>query len=67
VTDYFEGALSAEDQARFDQHMAKCHWCKLYLDQMRQTIKVAGTLTEDSVAPQAKEELLKAFRGWKKS
>jgi len=66
VTDYFEGALSPEAQARFDQHMAKCDWCKLYLDQMRATVLAMGKLTEDSITPQAQAELLNAFRGWKR-
>lgn len=66
VTDYFEGVLSADDQARFDAHMAHCDWCKLYLQQMRTTIKIAGKLTEEAITPQAHAELLQAFRGWKK-
>jgi anti-sigma factor RsiW len=67
VTDYFEGALSAADRERFEQHIAKCDWCKIYLDQMRLTIRTVGALTEETLNPQAKEELLAAFRGWKKS
>ncbi len=67
VTDYFEGMLSDADQARFDAHMAKCDWCKLYLEQMRTTIKAAGKLTEAALTPQAQVELLQVFRGWKNS
>ena len=65
VTDYLEGALSPADQQRFDLHIAKCDWCKLYIDQICLTIKAAGKLTEDSLEPRVKEELLAVFRGWK--
>ena len=67
VTDYLEGALSPVDQRRFELHIGKCDWCKLYIDQIRLTIKAAGTLTEESINPRAKEELLGIFRDWKKS
>jgi len=67
VTDYLEGALSPADQRRFELHIGKCDWCKLYIDQIRLTIKAAGKLTEESVEPRAKEELLATFRGWKNS
>ena len=66
VTDYLEGALSPGDQRRFEMHMSKCEGCKVYLDQMRLTIEAAGKLSEDSISLAAKEELLAAFRHWKK-
>jgi hypothetical protein len=34
---------------------------------MRQTIAVLGKLTEETIAPQARDELLKAFRDWKQA
>ena len=66
VTDYLEGALSPADQRRFELHLSKCEGCKLYIDQIRLTIKAAGQLTEDSIDPAIKNELLAAFRDWKK-
>lgn len=67
VTDYFEGALSATDKERFDLHMARCDWCKIYLEQMRATIRAVGSLSEETINPRAKEELLSVLRDWKKS
>ena len=55
VTDYLEGSLSAAQRARFEEHLAKCAGCRNYLAQMRQTIKLAGKLTEESIAPQARD------------
>lgn len=65
VTNYLEGALSSADQLRFELHIGKCDWCKLYIDQIRLTIKAAGKLAEESIDPRAKEELLAVFRNWK--
>ena len=66
VTDYLESALSPADQRRFELHMSKCEGCKVYIDQIRLTIRAAGQLTEDSIDAAAKDELLDAFRDWKK-
>ena len=65
VTDYLEGALSPADRARFDAHLAGCRGCRAYLEQMRRTVRTLGELREDSIAPDARERLLRAFRGWK--
>jgi anti-sigma factor RsiW len=65
VTDYLEGALSETDVGRFDAHLAKCDGCTTYLAQVRETIRITGTLTEESLAQEARDELLAAFRTWK--
>jgi len=65
VTDYLEGALSVEDRFRFEEHIAVCPPCRAHLWQMRETIRVLGQLTEESVPPRARNELLRAFRDWK--
>ena len=64
VTDYLEGALPADRRTLFDEHLVKCDWCVAYLDQMRQTQRALGRLTEDSISPDARDALLHAFRGW---
>ena len=66
VTDYLEGSLSAAQRERFEEHLAKCAGCQNYLAQMRQTIKLVGELTEESITPQARDDLLGVFRNWKK-
>jgi anti-sigma factor RsiW len=65
VTDYLEGALSPAERARFDAHLAGCTGCRRYLEQMRQTIATLPRLTEETIQPDAKEALLRAFRTWK--
>ena len=66
VTDYVEGVLSARDRARFERHIAGCPHCTIYLEQMRITIRTLGRLPEETVSPDAREELLGAFREWKR-
>ena len=64
VTDYVEGALPAPDRARFDDHLRDCDGCLTYLEQMRTTIRLVGTLTEDGVDSLARDRLLHVFRDW---
>jgi anti-sigma factor RsiW len=64
VTDYLEGALSPVDLRRFEEHIARCENCTRYLEQLRQTVRITGTITTDDLAPEMEDELLSAFRGW---
>jgi predicted anti-sigma-YlaC factor YlaD len=65
VTDYLEGKLAATDRMRFEEHLLICEGCSAYLDQMRKTIEVVGSLQEDSIPPPMRDDLLAAFRAWK--
>jgi predicted anti-sigma-YlaC factor YlaD len=65
VTDYLEGSLIPEERMRFEEHLLICEGCSAYLDQVRKTIQVVGSLQEDSIHPQMRDNLLAAFRSWK--
>jgi predicted anti-sigma-YlaC factor YlaD len=65
LTDYLEGRLSPDDVARFDGHLIICEGCRVYLQQMQTTISTLGKLSEESIPPQAKAELLRTFRSWR--
>jgi predicted anti-sigma-YlaC factor YlaD len=65
VSDYLEGALSPEDRERFDAHVRVCDGCTSYVDQMRETIRLTGMLTEEQVPVEQRERLRRAFRDWK--
>lgn len=67
VTDYLDGALPEEEQVRFEEHLETCDGCRVYLEQMRQTITLSGRLPEEALAPDAERKLLEAFRGWRSS
>jgi hypothetical protein len=64
VTEYLEGALTAEERARFEEHLALCEGCVDHVDHLRRTIAVAGTLTDEELSSEVAEGLLEAFRDW---
>jgi anti-sigma factor RsiW len=66
ITDYLENALSPEDRRRFEEHLAVCSGCRTYLEQMRTTIRLTGALKTDSIPEGVREQLLAAFRDWKR-
>jgi anti-sigma factor RsiW len=67
VTEYLEGALSPEDAVRFEHHLTICDGCAFYVDQIRMTIAAVGRAGEDDVPPGIRDELLAAFRDFKRS
>lgn len=64
ITEYLEGALSADDRRRVEEHLEVCDGCRRYLEQMRETIRLTGMLTEEQIPDEHKETLLEAFRDW---
>jgi anti-sigma factor RsiW len=67
VTEYLEGTLPEPDRLRFEAHLGACAGCTNYLQQMQQTIHTLGALTEETIAPQTRAELLQIFKNWKKA
>lgn len=65
VTDFLEGALDADTHRRVTEHLGLCDGCGAYVEQMRETVRLAGTLREDELRPEMRDRLLAAFRGWK--
>ena len=65
ITAYLEGKLSAAERARFEAHLSGCDGCRTYLDQMRQTIRLVGALSEEDIPDDARDKLLDVFRAWK--
>lgn len=64
LTDYLEGTLSPVERRRVDDHLAGCDGCTAYVEQMRETIRLTGMLTEEQIPDEQKQELLEAFRTW---
>jgi anti-sigma factor RsiW len=65
VTDYLEDALPRDERKAFEAHLSGCPNCTNYLDQMRQTMRITGRLTEEALEPDLREKLLDAFRDLK--
>ena len=67
VTDYLDGAMSPADVARFDHHLSLCEGCVFYVDQIRMTIAAVGRIGEEDVPPAVRDDLVAAFRDFKRA
>ncbi len=67
VTGYLEQALDPAELRRFEEHIAGCGNCTRYLEQLRETIRLTGTISTDDLTPEAEAELLAVFRDWASS
>ena len=51
VTDHLEGALPPEDRDRAVRHLAGCHDCTRYLEQMELMLSQLAELNRQDLAP----------------
>jgi anti-sigma factor RsiW len=66
VSDLLESALSAAEGALCESHLARCASCRAYVAQMQQTVRWLRALPAEPVAPAARSELVRLFRGWQR-
>jgi anti-sigma factor RsiW len=66
VTAYIEDALDPSDRERFEEHLVFCDGCANYLEQMRTTIRLTGSI-DQALPPELEARLLEALRGWRAS
>jgi anti-sigma factor RsiW len=64
VTAYLEGAMVARDRAAFEAHLAGCEHCTGYVEQIRLTIALTGSVEPEDLAPAAQDALVGVFRAW---
>jgi anti-sigma factor RsiW len=62
VTDYLDDRMPAEQRLRFEEHIAFCSPCAVYLEQMRQTISVTGALREEDLDQESRDAMLSVFK-----
>jgi anti-sigma factor RsiW len=62
VTAYLEDALAPAVRAAFDHHVELCPGCAVYMDQIRQTIRLLGGLPQPPLPATRREALLQRFR-----
>jgi len=65
VSDYLEGVLPAAERDQFEQHIASCPGCDVYLRQMRELVRVSGRIAVGAPQPEPPPELLRMFAVWK--
>jgi len=66
VTDYLEGNLGWLTRRRFEKHLRACDGCTRYVEQMRETLALLGTVPADTLSPEAQSTLLDAFRDFER-
>ncbi len=66
VSDYLEGALSWRDRRRLERHLASCEACSAYLDQMKVTIALTGSVTPEDVSSEALSKLVEVFENFQR-
>ena len=67
VTEYLDGALAPPDLARLEEHLAACEPCRLYVDQIRATARVAAAAEAELEQHPDREALLATFREFRRT
>ncbi len=65
ITDYLEGSLSRRDRRRLEAHLRACPNCAAYLEQIRLTIALTGTVQADDLSQEAQTDLTDLYRRWR--
>lgn len=65
VGDYLEGALAPAERRRLEAHLESCPYCTEYVEQMRTIGRSLRGLDRDTIAPERRDALVAAFRGWR--
>lgn len=66
VTAYLEGGMTAAERRVFEAHIEACPPCGVYLEQIRVTIREAGSLSRDGLPAELCNDLVAAFRDWRR-
>jgi anti-sigma factor RsiW len=64
VTDYLEGVLPDRERRALEHHLSLCDPCTAYLEQMRETQRLTGSLVVDDVPEAGVEDLMAVFRAY---
>ena len=65
LTEYLEGALSWRRRRRLKAHLDACPNCSAYLEQIRMTIRLSGSIQPEDLSPRALDELTELYRRWR--
>lgn len=67
VTDYLDGALAPDERERFDVHLAACDPCRVYVEQIRTTQRLAAAAEAELELRPDRDGLLAAFQELRRS
>jgi anti-sigma factor RsiW len=66
VSDYLDGELDPELRRRVEEHLALCPPCRLYVEQVRDTVRALGRLPAHELPEAAIAELETAFAAFRR-
>jgi anti-sigma factor RsiW len=66
VSDYLDGALSRRERRRLEHHLAGCDACSAYLDQMKVTIALSGSVSPEDLPEKALTDLMEVFENFQR-
>lgn len=61
LTDYFDGALPADERVALEQHLLFCEGCVSFVEQLRTTVGLTGRLVQEDVPTPVMDRLLQMF------
>jgi anti-sigma factor RsiW len=61
VTEYLEGAMSADEITALELHLHYCDGCATYLDQIRETVALARGVSGERISDELKDALRLAY------
>jgi len=68
LTEYLEGALSRRQRRRLRTHLEACPNCSAYLEQIRVTIRLSGSIEPEDLPPKRRTNSLSSTAaGWQGS
>jgi anti-sigma factor RsiW len=65
LTEYLEGSLPRRQRRRLEVHLEACPNCSAYLEQIRITIRLTGSMDAEALSPEAVDELADLFNRWR--
>ena len=67
VSDYLDDELDADTRRRVEEHLTLCPPCRVYVEQVRETVQALGELPNGALPERAVAELEAAFREFSRS
>jgi len=64
VSSYLDGALSERQHRRFEEHVAICPDCQVWIEQMRITTDLLGRVPAMVIPDEITGDLTSAFANW---
>lgn len=61
VTAYLDDVLDPSTRARFETHLQGCDGCATYLEELRVTVNMLGTIADEHLDPVFRDRLMVAF------